>query len=106
DSAVAIAGTGEDADSGGDGGPATEATFNSPQWIGLDRQGNIFLSDQRRDGAFLIRFINTGCTPQTFYPGTSQELVVQPGTIATIAGGGSSTSDGADARDASLQLLG
>lgn len=43
---VRIAGTGEKGFSG-DGGPATEATFNAPHEIRVDDAGNVFIADTR-----------------------------------------------------------
>ena len=41
---TAVAGTGA-ADFSGDGGPATSATLNAPRAVGLDRDGNVLISD-------------------------------------------------------------
>jgi hypothetical protein len=104
--AVPVAGIGGSGDSSGDGGAATSARFHDPQAIGADSGGGIYISDQRADGAFVIRFVNGGCTTRTFYSGTAEAVSISPGNIATIAGGGSDTSDGATAVSASLSLLG
>lgn len=40
-----VAGTGRMYGFGGDGGPATEASFNSPEGIALDQAGNLYISD-------------------------------------------------------------
>jgi uncharacterized protein (TIGR03437 family) len=73
-----FAGTGV-AGTSGDQGPATAATLNPPTGLALDGSGNVYIDDGSR-----IRQVNPG------------------GTIATIAGGGASTQEGAPALSASL----
>jgi len=65
-----VAGTGVNGYSG-DGGPATLATFNGPEGVAVDAQGNIYISDENN----VIRKINGagGSVPST------------PGTISGIA---------------------
>ncbi len=65
----------------GDGGPAVNASFNSPTRVAVDRLGNVFIVDY---GNFRIRKVAPG------------------GTITTIAGGGSSGADGILATTAGL----
>ena len=64
----------------GDGGPASLATFATPQAIYIDGSGNLFIADTIDER---IRFINTGSTAINV---TGQ--LVPPGVIATLAGNG------------------
>ena len=68
-----VAGTGV-AGYSGDGGPATQAQLNSPFNVAVDAGGNIFIADT---GNNRIRVV-----------------LVQTGTIITVAGNGTYTSDG------------
>ncbi|MBE2290489.1 MAG: T9SS type A sorting domain-containing protein, partial [Chitinophagaceae bacterium] len=79
-----VAGTGLSG-STGDGGPALTATFTNPFSISVEPGGGIYVSDQ---SAGRIRYISTG------------------GIITTIAGGGSSYSDGGPATASSLSSPG
>jgi DNA-binding beta-propeller fold protein YncE len=65
---IHVAGTGQVGFSG-DGGPASEATFNGPKGIAVAPNGNVFVADSENNA---IRRID-----------------VKSGLIATIAGGGS-----------------
>jgi sugar lactone lactonase YvrE len=65
----------------GDGGPATVAQLNEPYGVTVDGQGNLYIADFRNDR---VRRVDAG------------------GTIATIAGGGSSLGDGGPATSAQL----
>ena len=80
----AFAGTGE-VGSGGDGGQAKDATFNSPTGIAIDAAGNVFISDQ---STHRVR------------------RVAPDGIITTIAGTGEGFGgyggDGGPAKDAQL----
>lgn len=69
----------------GDGGPATQATFNEPYGIKLDQAGNLFIVDRLN---FCIRMVSA-----------------QDGTIRTIAGTGASgySGDGGPAHKAQLR---
>ncbi|PQJ09211.1 hypothetical protein CJD36_020715 [Flavipsychrobacter stenotrophus] len=82
-----VAGTGSVA-FGGDGGPATAASFSYPNFLALDNAGNLLITD---NGNFRIR-----------------KLDVTTGIINTIAGNGSSTfsGDGGPATAASLYYPG
>lgn len=82
-----VAGTGSVA-FGGDGGPATAASFSYPNFLTLDNAGNLLITD---NGNFRIRKLN-----------------VTTGIITTIAGNGSSTfgGDGGPATAASLYYPG
>ena len=64
----------------GDGGPASQAQFFSPQAIYVNAAGNIFIADTQDQK---IRFINMQSTAVTV---TGQ--TVQPGNVATLAGNG------------------
>lgn len=88
----------------GDGGPATSAELNAPGDIFLDSAGNIFISDSYNH---VVRLVNTQASPIT-YAG----VTVQPGDIATVAGGGTtvcasatdSVGDGCPATQAQMSL--
>jgi hypothetical protein len=41
----------------GDGGPATSATLNYPEGVGVDRSGNVFIADT---GNLRVRKIDAG----------------------------------------------
>jgi len=71
---------------GGDGGPATNAQFDSPIGLALDAAGNLFIADQ---GNSRIRKVNAST-----------------GIITTVAGNGSSffSGDGGPATSASLRF--
>lgn len=71
---------------GGDGGPATNAQFDSPIGLALDAAGNLFIADQ---GNSRIRRVNAAT-----------------GIITTVAGNGSSffSGDGGPATSASLRF--
>lgn len=60
----------------GDGGPATEATFNGPKGIAIASNGDVFVADSENNA---IRWID-----------------LQSGVIATVAHGGSKDKDAAD----------
>jgi len=65
---------------GGDGGPASAASFNNPGAVALDSLGNIYIADSA-DHA--IRVINTTTSPLSLFGGT---LTIAPGDIKTVAG--------------------
>ena len=75
------AGTGSSGFSG-DGGPASTASLNSPQGIFIDGSNNLYIADA---GNNRIRKVDAAT-----------------GMISTVAGGGSSTSDGVAATTASI----
>jgi uncharacterized protein (TIGR03437 family) len=77
--------------------PAHLASLQYPTGISLTEKG-LFITDMR-SGPFvprgfngratsLLRYINTTASIVTFYPFASSPIVVPPGSIATIAGGG------------------
>ncbi|MCI0338039.1 MAG: PKD domain-containing protein [Acidobacteria bacterium] len=91
-----------------DGVPVNTAGFDTPQGLAVTSQG-LFVADSKRgvpvDGKRTgsIRFINVTSASVTFYPGSSSPIIVPPGNIATIAGGGTqsgSMGDGEFARNA------
>jgi sugar lactone lactonase YvrE len=80
-----IAGTGE-SDFGGDGGPATKATFRDPRALAIDKEGNLYVGDTANNR---IRKIDT------------------KGIISTIAGNGDhkDSGDGGPALKASIRSM-
>jgi protein gp37 len=82
----------------GDGGPPTSARLCEPYGIFLDSTGDIFIADT--DNA-AIRAVNTGTVAITL-----AGVVIQPGTIATVAGNGSNgySGDGGAATSAQVDL--
>lgn len=80
----AVAGSGE-AGFAGDGGPALQAKFNSPEGIALDAAGNVYLCDTANHR---VRRVSTA------------------GIITTVAGNGVAgfSGDGGQARNASLSM--
>lgn len=77
-----FAGSGQ-SDFSGDGGPAREASFNSPQGIAVDREGHVYIAD--------------------FFNHRIRRVSID-GTITTVAGNGAArfTGDGGPATEASL----
>jgi len=69
----------------GDGGPATQASFNYPQGIAIDSSGNLYVADA---GNARIRKFSVG------------------GIITSVAGGGSSLGDNGPATQAQLNPRG
>jgi hypothetical protein len=69
----------------GDGGPPTSAALDNPYAVLVDNLGNIFIADTE-DSA--IRVVNTGRQPVTI-----AGIVIQPGTIQTVAGNGTACAD-------------
>lgn len=65
---------------GGDGGPASAASFSNPSAVALDSLGNIYVADAS-DHA--VRVINTTSNPLSLFGGT---LTIAPGDIKTVAG--------------------
>jgi trimeric autotransporter adhesin len=64
----------------GDGGPAANAQFFSPQGLYVDGSGNLFIADTHDER---IRFINTQSTTVIV-----EGITVAAGTVATLAGNG------------------
>lgn len=64
----------------GDGGPALDASLNSPGGVSVDSAGNIYITDTDNS---VIRVFNPGTQAVTI-----AGVTIQPGDIATIAGNG------------------
>jgi NHL repeat len=75
-----VAGTGT-AGYSGDGGAATSAELSGPYAVAVDATGNIFIADTENSA---VRVVNPGTQAVTI-----AGVVIQPGTIATVAGNGS-----------------
>jgi hypothetical protein len=87
-----VAGTGHPAqwcteppplDCNGDYGPATLATFDNPNGVAVDGNGNIYIADSS-DSA--VRLVNMQQTPLVLWSGTPNQITIPPGDIATVAG--------------------
>jgi sugar lactone lactonase YvrE len=78
---------------GGDGGPATSATFDSPYVIFFDKYDNLYVTDYN-DGR--LRVVYQGGT----VPGLGSNLTA--GDVYTVAGGGTLTASGSPATQLSL----
>ena len=83
-----VAGSGA-ASFSGDGGPAIEASFNSPNSLSRDTAGNVYIADT---GNNRIRKIFADAS----------DLIGPNSTVTTIAGGGSQIGDGGPATQARL----
>jgi sugar lactone lactonase YvrE len=81
---------------GGDGGPATSATFNSPYTIFFDKYDNLYITDYN-DGR--LRVVYQGGS----VPGLGSSLT--PGYVYTVAGGGTLTASGSLATQLSLGTI-
>lgn len=81
---------------GGDGGPAVNASFTGPWGVLLDPDGNLYVSEEDD-----IRYINLGVASATV-----AGVTIAPGNIETIAGGNGNgfAGDGGLATDAKLDL--
>jgi sugar lactone lactonase YvrE len=66
----------------GDGHSGPVASINSPEGLALDTSGNVYFADTANNA---IRVINTQSTSISFFGG---QVVVQPGDIQTLVGGG------------------
>jgi uncharacterized protein (TIGR03437 family) len=90
----------------GDGVPVNQGAFDSPQGLFITSQG-IYVADSRSGPAVppqtfnsrrtsLIRFINTTNGNVTLFGGSASPIVVQPGHVAKIAGGGENANSNGD----------
>lgn len=64
-----------------DGGLATSAAFNTPSGVGVDANGNLWITDTL---VSRLRFVNRGTSPVTIFAGTAAEQSVAPGAIVTV----------------------
>ncbi len=80
---------------GGDGGPASAASFNSPYAIFLDANNNLYIADYN-DGRIRVVY-NSGTVP-----GLSN---LTPGNVYTVVGGGTSTTSGTPATQVMFTTL-
>ena len=78
---------------GGDGGPATSATLDSPYTIFFDKYDNLYITDYNDDRLRVV--YKSGSVP-----GLGSNLT--PGNIYTVAGGGTLTASGSPANQLSL----
>jgi len=81
-----IAGTPGTAGYSGDGAAATSAQLSKAAGVLVDGSGNVYIADT---GNSAIRVVNMGVSPITI-----AGITIQAGSIATIAGNGTSCSDG------------
>ncbi len=82
-----------------DGVPVIQAGFDSPQGLFINSQG-IFLVDSKGGPTVpmqasgrrtsTLRFINTSNNTVTIFPGSASPVIIPPGNVAKIAGGGES----------------
>lgn len=71
----------------GDGGPASKARFVAVASVATDEAGNLFIAERiDRKATLRIRVVNRTPSPISFYGGTPQQRMVEPGAIDTIAG--------------------
>ncbi len=86
-------------ESGGDGGPADEATLDRPTAIASSSVGGLYVLDS---GNNRVRFVNLGASPVSLHG-----VEIGPGAIETVAGDGTSGAggDGGPARQAQLGSL-
>jgi len=80
-----VAGTPGTAGYTGDGGAAKSAELSRPYGVLVDGSGNIFIADTDNSA---IRVVNTGSAAITI-----AGVVIQPGTIQTVAGNGTACTD-------------
>src|ERR1019366_6072554 len=75
---------------GGDGGPATSATFYLASGIAVDPAGNVYIATSNPSGNNRIRILTPGIipaiTPNGIVPVYSSTPIIQPGSWASIYG--------------------
>ncbi|NOT60606.1 MAG: hypothetical protein HOP19_10330, partial [Acidobacteria bacterium] len=87
-------------------GPVIRTTFDNPQGVFVRPNGVYIVETQggpsvkttasdppvtlNKTRTSLVRFINTSATGVTFYPNASSPIVIAPGSIGNIVGGGTS----------------
>lgn len=64
-----------------DNGLATSAAFNTPSGVGVDANGNLWITDTLTSR---LRFVNRGTSPITIFAGTEAEQTVAPGNIVSV----------------------
>jgi hypothetical protein len=69
-------------------GAASQARFRSATSVARDQAGNVYVADHGGvdRAAGVVRFVNRSDQPVTFYAGTPEEVTVEAGHVATIAG--------------------
>ncbi len=83
--------------------PAVQGGFDIPQGLTVTNKG-VYVVDTKKGPALIglgrdtsvLRFINTTTQAVTFYAGSANETIVQPGFIKIIAGGGDGSGNVAD----------
>jgi trimeric autotransporter adhesin len=95
---TSVAGNASDSYSG-DGGPAISAGLGTMIGVGLDAQGNLYITGTGYDAWSNVRVVNMQATTQTLLG-----ISVAPGNIATVAGG-ASAGYGGDGGPATSALL-
>src|SRR5262249_22678177 len=63
------------------GGLATSASFNKPSGVGVDGNGNLWITDTLTSK---LRFVNMGTTTIKIFAGTTAEQTVPPGVIVEV----------------------
>jgi trimeric autotransporter adhesin len=85
---VTIAGNGS-AGYSGDGGPASQATFNSASGIGLDTSNDLFVADSGNNVIRLLQFVSPVPSAGAMANAASNVVgAVAPGEAATVFGSG------------------
>ena len=77
-----VAGTGEQGDAG-DGGPATQATIDTPSSLAIDASGNLYLADTHNHR---VRRVDAFTGQISTVPGTAASLVLPRGLVLGASG--------------------